>query len=79
MAWILVILCLLCLFNFISTHHPVSVDRIFGDSYFQRSQESNEFRSEYEMRKIKQDEGLNVISEGLDTLKNLAHEMNEVL
>nr|KAJ0218659.1 hypothetical protein LSAT_V11C300156510 [Lactuca sativa] len=57
----------------------ISVDRIFGDSYFQRSQESNEFRSEYEMRKIKQDEGLNVISEGLDTLKNLAHEMNEEL
>ncbi|CAH1422626.1 unnamed protein product [Lactuca virosa] len=57
----------------------VSVDRIFGDSYFQRSEESNQFRSEYEMRKIKQDEGLNVISEGLDTLKNLAHEMNEEL
>lgn len=25
-----------------------------------------------------QDEGLDVISEGLDTLKNLAHDMNEV-
>lgn len=25
-----------------------------------------------------QDEGLDIISEGLDTLKNLAHDMNEV-
>ncbi|KAI3693475.1 hypothetical protein L6452_33310 [Arctium lappa] len=54
-------------------------DRIFGDEYFQQSEESNQFRSEYEMRKIKQDEGLDVISQGLDTLKNLAHDMNEEL
>lgn len=25
-----------------------------------------------------QDQGLDIISEGLDTLKNLAHDMNEV-
>ncbi|KVH91070.1 syntaxin-71-like [Cynara cardunculus var. scolymus] len=54
-------------------------DRIFGDEYFQQSEESKQFRSEYEMRKMKQDEGLDVISQGLDTLKNLAHDMNEEL
>ncbi|KAK1290830.1 Syntaxin-71 [Acorus calamus] len=35
------------------------------------------FRQEYEMRKMKQDQGLDVIAEGLDTLKNMAHDMNE--
>ncbi|XP_027343332.1 syntaxin-71-like [Abrus precatorius] len=45
--------------------------------YFHQSEESNQFRNEYEMRKMKQDEGLDIISEGLDTLKNLAHDMNE--
>ncbi|GKC97884.1 hypothetical protein Tco_1168159, partial [Tanacetum coccineum] len=52
-------------------------DRIFGDEYFQESDDANQFRSEYEMRKIRQDEGLDVISQGLDSLKNLAHDMNE--
>ncbi|KAJ7947789.1 syntaxin-71-like [Quillaja saponaria] len=37
------------------------------------------FRQEYDMRKMKQDQGLDIISEGLDTLKNLAHDMNEEL
>ncbi|KAJ9556032.1 hypothetical protein OSB04_010646 [Centaurea solstitialis] len=55
----------------------VYIDGIFGDEYFQESGESKQFRSEYEMRKMKQDEGLEVISQGLDTLKNLAHDMNE--
>lgn len=31
------------------------------------------------MRRIRQDEGLDFISEGLDTLKNLAEDMNEEL
>lgn len=85
------------------------------DDFFQQSEESSQFRNEYEMRKIKQacnlhdlflcfvfnplfvqqyelisisfktiyliclqDEGLDFISEGLDTLKNLAEDMNEV-
>ena len=48
-----------------------------GSEYFNPSEESNQFRNEYEMRKMKQDEGLDIISEGLDTLKNLAHDMNE--
>ncbi|KAJ1409187.1 Target SNARE coiled-coil-like proteiny domain [Sesbania bispinosa] len=47
--------------------------------YFQQSEESSQFRQEYEMRKMKQDEGLDIISEGLDTLKDMAHDMNEEL
>ncbi|XWS73725.1 hypothetical protein CRYUN_Cryun02cG0153100 [Craigia yunnanensis] len=44
------------------------------------STKSDQFREEYEMRKMKQackDEGLDIISEGLDTLKNIALDMNE--
>ncbi|CAK8536280.1 unnamed protein product [Lathyrus sativus] len=54
-------------------------DGHIGSEYFNPSEESSQFRSEYEMRKMKQDEGLDIISEGLDTLKNLAHDMNEEL
>ncbi|CAA7027916.1 unnamed protein product [Microthlaspi erraticum] len=49
------------------------------DGFFQQSEESSQFRQEYEMRRQKQDEGLDVISEGLDALKNLARDMNEEL
>ncbi|CAL5074683.1 unnamed protein product [Urochloa decumbens] len=49
------------------------------EGYFQTSEESEQFRREYEMQRIKQDEGLDFISEGLDTLKNLAEDMNEEL
>ncbi|CAN6224201.1 unnamed protein product [Urochloa humidicola] len=49
------------------------------EGYFHTSEESEQFRREYEMRRIKQDEGLDFISEGLDTLKNLAEDMNEEL
>ncbi|CAJ2658833.1 unnamed protein product [Trifolium pratense] len=52
-------------------------DGRFEDGYFEQTKESSQFREEYEMPKIKQDQGLDVIAEGLDTLKNMAHDMNE--
>ncbi|KAF3513611.1 hypothetical protein F2Q69_00007350 [Brassica cretica] len=45
-------------------------DGRFDDDYFQESHESSQFRQEFEMRKIKQ--------AGLDALKNMASDMNEV-
>ncbi|GAB2223243.1 hypothetical protein Droror1_Dr00017381 [Drosera rotundifolia] len=55
------------------------MDEPHDDQFFQESEESRQFRQEYEMRKAKQDQGLDVISEGLDTLKSLAIDMNEEL
>ncbi|XP_044393028.1 syntaxin-71 isoform X2 [Triticum aestivum] len=49
------------------------------EGYFQTSEESEAFRMEFEMLRIKQDEGLDLISEGLDTLKNLAEDIGEEL
>ncbi|KAK4583299.1 hypothetical protein RGQ29_026190 [Quercus rubra] len=54
-------------------------DGRFDDEYFQQTEESSGFRQEFEMRKIKQDQGLDMISEGLGTLKNMASDMNEEL
>ncbi|KAK6943775.1 Target SNARE coiled-coil homology domain [Dillenia turbinata] len=54
-------------------------DGRFDDEYFQQTEESNKFRQEFEMQKMKQDQGLDMIAEGLDTLKNMAHDMNEEL
>ncbi|PSR86608.1 Syntaxin-71 like [Actinidia chinensis var. chinensis] len=61
-------------------HHLIKTsDGHFNGDFFQQTEESSQFREEYEMRKMKQDQGLDIISEGLDTLKNLAHDMNEEL
>ncbi|KAI3848044.1 hypothetical protein MKX03_026829 [Papaver bracteatum] len=54
-----------------------TADGRFDDDFYQQTEESNQFRGEYEMRKIRQDQGLDVIAEGLDTLKNMASDMNE--
>ncbi|KAL6516641.1 Syntaxin-71 [Orobanche gracilis] len=54
-------------------------DGSFDNTFFEHSEEASQFKQEYEMRKLKQDQGLEVISEGLDTLKNLAKDMNEEL
>ncbi|KAB1669945.1 hypothetical protein ES319_1Z213000v1 [Gossypium barbadense] len=51
----------------------------FTSEYFQQTEESDRFRQEYEMRRMRQDQGLEVIAEGLDTLKDMAHDMNEEL
>ncbi|KAI3983630.1 hypothetical protein MKX01_000642 [Papaver californicum] len=57
----------------------ITSDMKMDDEFFQHTEESNQFRQEYEMRKIKQDEGLDIISQGLNTLKDMAHDMNEEL
>ncbi|XP_031391308.1 syntaxin-71-like [Punica granatum] len=54
-------------------------DRRYDSEHYQQTEESDRFRQEYEMRRIKQDQGLDVIAEGLDTLKNMAGDLNEEL
>eukprot|EP00899_Mesostigma_viride_P026124 jgi/Mesvir1/6697/Mv13731-RA.1 len=47
--------------------------------YWEHTEESDKFRREFEMRKIKQDESLDYISKGLTTMKNLGKDMAEEL
>ncbi|XP_068646365.1 syntaxin-71-like [Aristolochia californica] len=54
-------------------------DDALEGGFFQQSEESSQFRQEYEARRMKQEQGLDVISNGLGVLKNLAHDMNEEL
>ncbi|CAN1249560.1 SYP71 [Linum perenne] len=64
-----------------TSHKNITFDTSenLSGAFFQQSEESEQFRQEYDRRKQKQDEGLDVISEGLDTLKNLAQDMGEEL
>lgn len=47
--------------------------------FYEHTEESKQFRQEYEMRKAGQDQGLDVIAEGLETLKNMAEDIHEEL
>lgn len=57
----------------------VNPDDIMRPEHFEQTEESNQFRQNYETRKTKQDQGLETISEGLATLKNMAQDINEEL
>eukprot|EP00249_Psilotum_nudum_P007000 c20233_g1_i1 orf=404-1216(-) len=57
----------------------VNPDDIMRPEQYEHTEESKGFRQEYEMRKAKQDQGLETISEGLMTLKNMAEDINEEL
>ncbi|XP_071691109.1 syntaxin-71-like [Rutidosis leptorrhynchoides] len=54
-----------------------SLDGTFDSYYYQHTDETYNFRQEYEMRRLRQDEGLDVIAEGLGTLKNMTQDMKE--
>ncbi|PWA83798.1 syntaxin-71 [Artemisia annua] len=54
-----------------------TLDGTFDNTYYQQTDETNKFREEYEMRRLQQDEGLEVIAQGLGTLKNMAKDMQE--
>lgn len=64
------------------TRTEIKIDSSSGGmhtEYFEQTEDSSQFRQEYEMRKVRQDQGLDMIAEGLDTLKNMAQDINEEL
>ncbi|KAK9115051.1 hypothetical protein Syun_021848 [Stephania yunnanensis] len=67
----------------LGTRSEITFDSTSGGAFdsdlYEQSEESSQFRNEYDTRKIKQDEGLDIISQGLNTLKNMANDMNEEL
>ncbi|CAL5423720.1 unnamed protein product [Camellia sinensis] len=60
-----------------STEIKFDSDGQVNSEYFQQTEESSQFKQEYEIQKMLQDQELEVILEGLDTLKNMAHDLNE--
>lgn len=65
------------------TRSEIRIDSInpddFNTVHFEQTAESNNFRQEYEDRRRKQDQSLDVIADGLSTIRNLAEDMNEEL
>jgi len=63
----------------------IKIDSITGEgasmsqdaSYYEHTEESRQFKSEFELAKIRQDKDLDEISKGVDTLRNLAGDMGE--
>jgi len=66
-----------------TTRMEIKIDSSSPDGmhteYFEHTEESKQFKQEFEMRRAKQDQGLDMIAEGLDTLKNMAQDINEEL
>ncbi|KAG0560891.1 hypothetical protein KC19_9G022500 [Ceratodon purpureus] len=60
----------------VDTMHP---DDLMRPEHFEATEESTGFRQEFQARKTRQDQGLDVIAEGLATLKNMAGDINEEL
>ncbi|CAM6023685.1 unnamed protein product [Sphagnum balticum] len=56
--------------------HP---DDLMRPEHYEQTEESLALRQEYEMRRAKQDEGLDIIAAGLTTLKDMAGDINEEL
>lgn len=57
----------------------MSPDDTLRPEHYAETEESKGFRSEYEYRRDKQDQGLDHIADGLATLKNMAGDINEEL
>ncbi|KAJ7551139.1 hypothetical protein O6H91_06G000400 [Diphasiastrum complanatum] len=57
----------------------VNPEDLIHPEQYQDTEESKGFREVVQKKKGKQDEGLEVISEGLETLKNMAQDINEEL